>query len=94
MASTYRRKDRDFMAKLRSRAHAIGTHLGDHLKTNEHIPLLVSAEMRAQLIRVSRYKHADTVDLCLEASTYLQHRLRVTDRALAIGILLGRDALK
>jgi hypothetical protein len=70
--------------------------LGGFLKSEKAaqstiIPLQVKAEHRATLLRHPAYKKRDIVDLFVEARNYVQGRLPVTDRAVAIAVLLSRD---
>jgi hypothetical protein len=55
------------------------------------IPLQVSPVYRPTLLRHPAYQRRDDVDLCAEATEYIQGRIPVLDRAVAIAILLERD---
>ena len=55
------------------------------------VPLLVKPEYRPTLLRHPAYRRRDDVDLCAEATEYVQGRIPVLDRAVAIAILLERD---
>jgi hypothetical protein len=55
------------------------------------IPLQVNPVYRPALLRHPAYWRRDDVDLCAEATEYIQGRIPVLDRAVAIAILLERD---
>ncbi len=55
------------------------------------IPLQVNPIYRPTLLRHPAYQRRDDVDLCAEATEYVQGRIPVLDRAVAIAILLERD---
>ena len=55
------------------------------------ISLQVSPVYRPELLRHPAYQRRDDVDLCAEATEYIQGRIPVLDRAVAIEILLERD---
>ena len=55
------------------------------------IPLQVNPVYRPTLLRHPAYQRRDDVDLCAEATEYVQGRIPVLDRAVAIAILLERD---
>ncbi|MGA2203053.1 MAG: hypothetical protein ABSG40_13915 [Terriglobales bacterium] len=55
------------------------------------IPLQVNPVYRPTLLRHPAYQRRDDVDLCAEATEYIQGRIPVLDRAVAIAILLQRD---
>lgn len=64
----------------------------DRASAND-VPLRVSRELVAQIIRTERYQHRDEISLVLEAREYVKGRLPVRDRAMAVAILLQRDAV-
>jgi hypothetical protein len=65
---------------------------GGTLKSEPNlIPLQVSPVYRPTLLRHPAYRRRDDVDLCAEATEYIQGRIPVLDRAVAIAILLERD---
>jgi len=55
------------------------------------IPLQVNPVYRPTLLRHPAYRRRDDVDLCAEATEYVQGRIPVLDRAVAVAILLERD---
>jgi hypothetical protein len=57
------------------------------------LPLRVSRELVVKIIRSERYQHRDDISLILEAREYIKGRLPVRDRAMAVAILLQRDAV-
>ena len=57
------------------------------------VPLRVSRELAVNIIRTERYQHRDEISLILEAREYIKGRLPVRDRAMAVAILLQRDAV-
>jgi hypothetical protein len=56
-------------------------------------PLRVNRELVVNIIRTQRYQHRDEIGLILEALEYIQGRLPVHDRAIAVAVLLQRDAV-
>lgn len=65
------------------------------VRSNDHqdVPLRVSRELVVKIIRTERYQHRDEISLILEAREYIKGRLPVRDRAMAVAILLQRDAV-
>lgn len=62
-------------------------------KDQQDVPLRVSRELVVSIIRTERYQHRDEISLILEAREYIKGRLPVRDRAMAVAILLQRDAV-
>lgn len=56
------------------------------------IPLRISPEHRASLLRRPEFRRRDVVDLFHEATQYVQGRLVIPDRETAIAILLSKAA--